>query len=258
VMLAIDVGNSNIKLGLYRDSQWIGRWQIRTIRNMTADEYGVSFENLLGHAGIDVASLGTIVMSSVVPPVTGSLRQMFSELARLEPIVVGPGIKTGIRIRTDNPAEVGTDLVVGAIAAYERYQTNCIVVGFGTALTFTAIADPGDLVGVAIAPGLNYAAEALFQHTAQLRLVDLEVPRTAIGKNTVHSMQSGILFGYAGMTESIIRRFRAELPGPPEVIATGGQAEIIARLTDCFTDIDPWLNLEGLRIVAERNGESGS
>jgi type III pantothenate kinase len=162
-------------------------------------------------------------------------------------------VKTGIRIRTDNPTEVGSDLVIGAIAAYERYRTNCIVVGFGTALTFTAVADPGDLIGVAIAPGLNYAAEALFEHTAQLRLVDLEVPTTAIGKNTVHAIQSGILFGYAGMAESMIRRFRSELPGPPEVIATGGQAEIIARLTDFFTDTDPWLNLEGLRLVAERN-----
>lgn len=178
---------------------------------------------------------------------------MLRRLAGAEPLTVAPGIKTGIRIRTDNPTEVGSDLVVGAVAAYERFKTNCIVVGFGTALTFTAVADPGDLLGVAIAPGLKYAAESLTTHTAQLRLVDLQVPAAAIGKNTVHSIQSGILFGYAGMVESIIRRFRSELPGPPEIVATGGQAEIIAPLTDCFTEIDPWLNLEGLRLVSERN-----
>jgi type III pantothenate kinase len=189
----------------------------------------------------------------VVPPVTGSLRQMFGSLAPAEPLVVAPGVKTGIRIRTDNPSEVGSDLVIGAVAAYDRYKTNCIVVGFGTALTFTAVADPGDLLGVAIAPGLKYAVEALFEHTALLKLVDLEVPESAIGKNTVHSIQSGVLYGYVGIVESIIKRFRAELPGPPEVIGTGGQAAVIAPLTDVFTEIDPWLNLEGLRIIWERN-----
>jgi len=178
---------------------------------------------------------------------------MFRSTGTTDPLIVAPGIKTGIRIRTDNPAEVGSDLVVGAVAAYERYRSNCIVVGFGTALTFTAVADPGDLLGVAIAPGLTYAAEALFEHTAQLRLVDLDVPTAAIGKNTVHSIQSGIVFGYVGMVESIIRRFMEELPGPPEVVATGGQAEFLAPLTEVFTEIDPWLNLEGLRLVWERN-----
>ena len=220
---------------------------------MTADEYGVSFENLLGQAGTRISEIDHAAMSSVVPPVTGSLREMFRLLSADEPLVVAPGIKTGIRIRTDNPTEVGADLVTGAVAAYERYETNCIVVGFGTALSFTAVADPGDILGAAIAPGLKYAAEALFEHTAQLRLVDLEIPETAIGKNTVHSIQSGILFGYAGMVESIVQRFRAELPGPAEIIGTGGQAEIIAPLTDYFTEIDPWLNLEGLRIISERN-----
>lgn len=253
MMLAIDVGNSNIKVGLFGSGEWKGKWQIRTIRDMTADEYGLVFQSLLNQADVQLSAIASTVMSSVVPPVTGSLRKMFQRLAGAEPLTVAPGIKTGIRIRTDNPTEVGSDLVVGAVAAYERFKTNCIVVGFGTALTFTAVADPGDLLGVAIAPGLKYAAESLTTHTAQLRLVDLQVPAAAIGKNTVHSIQSGILFGYAGMVESIIRRFRSELPGPPEIVATGGQAEIIAPLTDCFTEIDPWLNLEGLRLVSERN-----
>lgn len=253
MLLAIDVGNTNIKIGLLHAEIWKGRWTIRTVRNMTADEYGVSFQNLLSLADVRLNELEHVIMSSVVPPVTGSLRQMLRSLSRAEPLVVAPGIKTGIRIRTDNPTEVGSDLVIGAVAAYDRYKTNCIVVGFGTALSFSAIADPGDFLGVAIAPGLKYAAEALFERTAQLRLVDLEVPQTAIGKNTVHAIQSGILFGYVGMVEGIINRFRSELPGPPEVIATGGQAEIIAPLTDCFTEIDPWLNLEGLRLISELN-----
>ena len=253
MLLAIDVGNSNIKLGLHDDGVWKGRWNMRTIMNMTADEFGVATRGLLSEGGVRLSQVDQVVMSSVVPPVTRSLRDMFRALSPAEPLVVAPGVRTGIRIRTDNPAEVGSDLVVGAVAAYERFKNNCIVVGFGTALTFTAIADPGDLLGVAIAPGLKYAAEALFEHTAQLRLVDLDVPGTAIGKNTVHSMQSGIVFGYVGLVESMIRRFMAELPGPPDVIATGGQAEIIAPLTDSFTEIDPWLNLEGLRLVWQRN-----
>jgi len=253
MLLAIDVGNTNIKIGLCIDGNWLYRWQVRTQINATADEYGIVMRNLLSQSSIDPAEVAIIIISSVVPPATGSLERMIVSLFGKTPLIVKPGIKSGIRIRTDNPAEVGSDLVCGAVAAYEKFKSGCIVVGFGTALTFTAVAEPGDLLGVAIAPGLNYASEALFEHTAQLRLIDLTVPETAIGKNTVHSMQSGILFGYVGIVESIIRRFRAEIPGPAEVIGTGGQAEIIAPLTDAFTEIDPWLNLEGLRIIAERN-----
>jgi type III pantothenate kinase len=253
MLLAVDVGNSNIKIGLWDAGRWSDRWQIRTQRGMTADEYGVVFRGLLSGTGGVLEQFGRIVVSSVVPPVTESLREMFRTLGETDPLIVAPGVKTGIRIRTDNPAEVGSDLVVGAVAAFERYHTNCIVAAFGTALTFTAVADPGDLLGVAIAPGLGYAAEALFEHTAQLRLVELAPPDRAIGKNTAESMQSGIIFGYVGMVEGLIARLRSELPGPAEAIATGGQARIVAPLTDCFTEIDPWLNLEGLRIVAERN-----
>ncbi len=253
MLMAIDVGNSNIKIGLCRDKTWIHRWQVHTQKNSTADEYGVMMSNLLSLSDISPDEVGFTIISSVVPPVTGGLRTMIINLFEKEPLVVAPGVKSGIRIRTDNPAEVGADLVAGAAAAYEKYRSGCVVVGFGTALTFTAVAEPGDLLGVAIAPGLNYAAEALFEHTSQLRLVDLTVPGSAIGKNTVQSIQSGILFGYVGMVESIIKRFRSEMPGPVEVIGTGGQAEIIAPLTDVFTEIDPWLNLEGLRLIAERN-----
>lgn len=253
MILAIDVGNTNIKIGFYLNDTWLHRWQVRTQRNRTTDEYGIIMRSLLSQTDIEPGDVAIPIVSSVVPPVTSNLKEMLVSMFDRPPLIVQPGVKTGIRIRTDNPSEVGSDLVAGAVAAYERYNTGCIIVGFGTALSFTAVAEPGDLLGVAIAPGLNYASEALFQHTAQLRLVDLSLPDTAIGKNTQHSIQSGILFGYAGMVESIIKRFRSEMPGPAEVIGTGGQAEIIAPLTDVFTEIDPWLNLDGLRIIADRN-----
>jgi type III pantothenate kinase len=162
-------------------------------------------------------------------------------------------VRTGIRIRTENPTEVGADLVANAVAAYARFQGNCIVVDFGTALTFTAVAVPGDLLGVAIAPGLNSAAAALSSNTAQLPRVRLIPPPTAIGRNTVHSIQSGVVFGYIGLVEALIGRMRAELGGDAQAVATGGLARTIAPLTDQFAAIEPWLTLDGLRIIAERN-----
>jgi len=162
-------------------------------------------------------------------------------------------VRTGLRIRTDNPTEVGADLVANAVAAYARFQSSCIVVDFGTALTFTAVAEPGDLLGVAIAPGLNSAAGALSRDTAQLPRVQLAPPPTAIGRNTTHSIQSGLVFGYVGLVEALIGRMRQELGGRAHAVATGGLAPIIAPLTDQFAEIDPWLTLEGLRIIAERN-----
>jgi type III pantothenate kinase len=170
-----------------------------------------------------------------------------------EPLVIGPGVRTGLRIRTDNPAEVGADLVANAVAAYARFQGPCIAVDFGTALSFTAVAAEGDLVGVALAPGLNAAASALSSNTAQLPRVQLVPPPAAIGRNTVHSIQSGLVFGYIGLVEALIVRMRAELGGSAQAIATGGQSRIIAPHTDQFAAVDPWLTLDGLRIIAERN-----
>jgi len=170
-----------------------------------------------------------------------------------EPLVVGPGVRTGLRIRTDNPAEVGADLVANAVAAYDRFRGNCIVVDFGTATTFTAVAEPGDLLGVAIAPGLNLTASALSLGTAQLPRVQLAPPPAAIGRNTVHSMQAGLVFGYVGLVEAIVGRMREELGGSAQVVATGGLVRVIAPLTDQFTAVEPLLTLEGLRLIAERN-----
>jgi type III pantothenate kinase len=254
MLLAIDIGNTNIAFGIHQQNRWRTHWRIRTVPDKMPDEYAVLFRDLLRDEDLVLRDIDRVVLSSVVPPLTGTFTQMLAQQTDQEPIVVGPGVRTGLRIRTDNPGEVGADLVANGVAAYARFQSNCIVVDFGTALTFTAVAEPGDLLGVAIAPGLNSAAAALSSNTAQLPSVRLIPPPTAIGRNTVHSVQSGVVFGYIGLVEALIKRMRAELGGRAEAIATGGLARVIAPLTDQFTAIEPWLTLDGLRIIAERNG----
>lgn len=253
MLLAIDVGNTNIAFGTYDSGRWTNRWRIRTVPDKMPDEYGVLFRDLIRDGSWQMSDIHRAVLGSVVPPLTGALPEMLKRQTGCDPLVVGPGVRTGLRIRTDNPAEVGADLVANAVAAYARFQSNCIVVDFGTALTFTAVAEPGDLLGVAIAPGLNSAAGALFRNTAQLPHVHLVPPPAAIGRNTTHSIQSGLVFGYIGLVEALIGRMRQELGDEAQVIATGGLAQVIAPLTDQFTEVDPWLTLEGLRIIAERN-----
>jgi len=253
MLLAIDIGNTNIAFGLHERGTWTHHWRIRTVRDKMPDEYGVLLRSLMHDKGLMMADVRRVVVSSVVPPLTGVFAELLEREMGRQPLIVGRGARTGIRIRTENPAEVGADLVANAVAAYERFKENCIAVDFGTALTFTAVAAPGDLMGVAIAPGLNTAVRALFGNTAQLPLIQLEAPPAAIGRNTTHSIQSGIVFGYVGLVEALIRRMRAELGGHARAIATGGLAHIVAPLSDEFEAIDPWLTLEGLRLIAERN-----
>jgi type III pantothenate kinase len=253
MLLAIDIGNTNIAFGIYLNGDWGAHWRIRTVPDQMPDEYAVLFRELFRDAGMHLEEVNQAVMSSVVPPVTDALTRMLEQHMTKPPIVVGPGVRTGIRIRTDNPSEVGADLVANAVAAYARYKQNCIVVDFGTALTFTAVASPGDLLGVAIAPGLNAAASALSRNTAQLPRVQLAPPPTAIGRNTVHSIQSGVVFGYIGLVETLITRMRREMDGQALAVATGGLARVIAPLSTEFTAIEPWLTLDGLRIIADRN-----
>ncbi len=253
MLLAINIGNSNTSFGVYAEGAWKDRRRIRTEPNRTADEHAVLFRGLLAASGTDPAAIRRTVIASVVPQLTAAVSAMVEELTGGKPLVIGPGIKTGIRIRTDNPAEVGADLVVNAVAGYARSHSSCIIVDFGTALTFTAVAEPGDLVGVAIAPGLSYAVEALAEHTAQLPVVRLDVPPVAAGKNSTHSIQSGVVFGYAGLVDALIDRITRELPAPVNVLATGGQFKVIAPLTSKFSETDPWLTLDGLRLVAEKN-----
>ncbi len=253
MLLAINIGNSSTAFGVYAEGGWKDRRRIRTEPSRTADEHAVLFRSLLSVSGTDPGAIGKTVIASVVPQLTTAVAAMVEELTGGRPLVIGPGVKTGIRIRTDNPSEVGADLVSNAVAGYAKCRSSCIIVDFGTALTFTAVAEPGDLVGVAIAPGLAYATEALAEHTAQLPVVRLEAPATAIGRNTVHSIQSGVVFGYGGLVDALIDRISRELPAPVRVLATGGQFRVIAPLTDRFSETDPWLTLDGLRIIAERN-----
>jgi len=263
MLLAIDVGNTNIAFGLYdprvpapperTGNHWAHHWRIRTVPDKMPDEYAVLFRSLLRDQGLSLEDVTRVVLSSVVPALTTTLSEMFERQTPAELLTVGPGVRTGLRIRTDNPAQVGADLVANAVAAHARFQGNCIVVDFGTALTFTAVAKNGDLLGVAIAPGLRAAAGALASNTAQLPRVRLTPPPAAIGRNTVHSIQSGVVFGYIGLVEALIRRMRTELGGDALAIATGGLARVIAPLSQEFASIEPWLTLDGLRLIAERN-----
>ncbi len=253
MLLAVDVGNTNIALGLHDSQGWINHWRISTVLSKMPDEYGVLLRDLLREAGVDRGAITQSIVSSVVPGLTGKIREMLRQMTGFTPLILGPGIKTGLKIRIDNPAELGSDIVCNAVAAYHRFQGSCIVVDFGTALTFTAIREPGEILGVAIAPGLNAAAAALSEHTAQLPQVWLEPPQKAIGTNTIKSIQSGVVWGYTGLVESLIDRMKREMDCPAAVIGTGGRASVIEPLTDRFTLVEPWLILEGLRLIAGKN-----
>jgi type III pantothenate kinase len=253
MLLAIDVGNTNIVFGVHDGDSWVSHWRIATVHSKMPDEYGVLFRDMLRDEGIEKKGLHKAIISSVVPVLTGKIQEMVSSLLGKPPLIVGPGIKTGLKIRIGNPAELGTDIVCNCVAAYEKVQDSCLVVDFGTALTFTAVSSDGEIRGVALAPGLQSAAGALSHNTAQLPQVWLEAPEKAIGTNTTASIQSGVIFGYTGLVEHLIKRMSDELGGVKAVIGTGGLSNVIAPLTDRFTFLEPWLILEGLRLIAEKN-----
>lgn len=252
-LLAINVGNSNTALGVWDGKSWVGQWRVRTVTARMPDDYLLLFEGLLGRIGLSVERLKRSVIASVVPQMTDRLVSMIRDAGGGAPLVVAPGLDLGIRVAIDNPAEIGADLVANAVAAYARFQSSCVAVDFGTALSMTAVAEGGVLRGVAIAPGLNQAVRALAHGTAQLSAVPLAAPPAAIGTNTVHSIQSGIVFGYVGMVEHLVARMRRELPGQTRVVATGGQASVVTQHAGCFEAVDPWLTLDGLRRIGERN-----
>lgn len=255
MLLAIDVGNTETVVGVFRDEELGSRWRIHTSPERTADELALLFGGFLSQAGLDFdRNVTGVVLSSVVPRATQSLREMVSRYFRFEPVVVEPGVKTGLPVLTDNPREVGADRIVNALAAFTKYGGPAIVVDFGTATTFDVVSENGELLGAAIAPGLQLSAQALFEHAARLPLVELVAPRSAVGKNTVESMQSGIVFGYAALVDGMVERIAKDL-SDPVVVATGGLAPVVIGECTTVDKHDPWLTLEGLRLVFEKNTE---
>jgi type III pantothenate kinase len=253
MLLAIDIGNTNITLGLYEGKTAGPRWRLATAHERMPDEYGIQMINLIQHAGIDSRGIHAIAIASVVPPLTGTFEQACSKYFGVTPLLVDAGIKTGVRVKYEDPKQVGADRVVDAVATHKLYGGPACIVDFGTATTFDAISAEGDYLGGAIAPGIGIASDALFHRAAKLPRVDLHRPPSPIGRNTVHSLQSGLLFGYVGLVEGMVARFRAELGPQMKVIATGGLAEVIARETDVIQIVAPWLTLDGLRIIYELN-----
>jgi type III pantothenate kinase len=285
MLLALDVGNTNTVLGLYRldedpagpavavhpltadapgftpaisnhagvDPSLAAHWRVTTHRAQTSDEYGVLFVNLFNMHGISVDQVKHIIISSVVPPVESTLRRVCEKYFHLQPLFVEPGIKTGMPVLVDNPTELGADRLVNAIAAFERYGGPCIVVDFGTATTFDVISAKGEYLGGAISPGLGISADALFARAARLGRVDIKRPAKVIGTNTVTHLQSGLYYGYIGLVDGILERMTAELGAQPKVISTGGLARQISADSRFIAQIDDMLTLDGLRILFERN-----
>jgi type III pantothenate kinase len=253
MLLTIDIGNTNLTLGIYQGQDAGPRWRLATVHDRMPDEYGLQFIGLLAHAGFSPDEITGICLASVVPPLTGKVVDACRQYLGQEPLVVDTGVRTGVRIRYEDPKAVGADRIVDAAAVQKLYGGPACVVDFGTATTFDAISSSGDYLGGAIAPGIGIAAEALFLRTAKLPRVDLQRPPAAIGRNTVHAMQSGLLFGYVALVEGMVARFRSELGPGMKVIATGGLAEIIGRETSVIQISAPWLTLDGLRIVWELN-----
>ena len=253
MLLVIDVGNTNTVLGVYDGDVLVDQWRMRTEREKTSDEWGILFRDLFLFDKIEFRDFEGVIISSVVPPVLDMLETMADKYFHVKPLIVGPGIVTGMPILYDNPAEVGADRIVNAVAAYERYKRCLIVVDFGTATTFDYVSARGEYLGGAIAPGIGISAEALFIRTSKLPRVEIVRPKRVIGKNTVQSMQSGIFYGYVGLVDEIVRRMKKEMKSNPKVVATGGLAGLMEGESETIEETNEFLTLEGLRIIYGRN-----
>jgi type III pantothenate kinase len=253
MLLVIDVGNTNTVVGLYDGDKLLHDWRIRTVIDHTVDEYGALILGLLKNCRVNAKSVQSIIISCVVPPMLNILEPLCQKYFGIEPLIVGPGMKTGMPIFYDNPREVGADRIVNAVAAYEKYRREMIIVDFGTATTFDYISPKGEYMGGCIAPGIMISSEALFEKAAKLPRVELCKPQSAITKDTVSGMQAGIMYGYAGLVDGIVERMKSEIGAEAFVVATGGLANVIAREAKQIDVVDERLTLEGLRIIFQRN-----
>ena len=253
MLLAVDIGNTTITLGLYDGETPGPRWRLETVRSRLPDEYGLTLLALLANAGLSKGDVSAAALSSVVPPLTGTWVEVFRRTLGVEPLVVETGVRTGVRVLYDDPKQVGADRIVNAAAVKSLWGGPACIVDFGTGTTFDALSARGEYLGGAIAPGIGIAAEALHARAAKLPRVDLVRPPFAIGRNTEHALQSGLVFGYVGLVEGMVARFRAELGPETKVIATGGYGELIARETQVLGVVAPWLTLDGLRIIHALN-----
>jgi type III pantothenate kinase len=253
MLLVIDIGNTNTVLGVYEDVRLIGHWRLETKPSQTADEYGILVRNLFALANLEFSRIRDIVIASVVPPLNSVLEQMSLQYFKLQPLFIEPGVRTGMPVLYDSPADVGADRIVNAVAAYEKFGGPCIVVDFGTATTFDAISAKGEYLGGVITPGPGISAEALFSRTARLPRVEIRAPQKIIGTSTVGSIQSGLYYGYIGLVDGILARMIKELGPKTTIVATGGHASLIGRGTERIQHIAPDLTLEGLRLIHEKD-----
>ena len=253
MLLVVDVGNTNTVLGLFDGAELVHDWRIRTVVDHTVDEYGMLIYNLYKTSRISSRKIRDIIISCVVPPMLNILEPLCRKYFSLKPLIVGPGVKTGMPIFYDNPKEVGADRIVNAVAGYEKYKQDLIIVDFGTATTFDYVSARGEYMGGCITPGIMISSEALFERAAKLPRVELSKPRSIVAKDTVSSMQAGIMYGYAGLVDGICERMKAEVKSNPLVVATGGLAKIVAPETRNINVVDDMLTLEGLRIIYLRN-----
>ncbi|WP_175578100.1 type III pantothenate kinase [Indiicoccus explosivorum] len=257
MILVLDAGNTNIMLGVYNGDRLAHYWRIGTDRKKTEDEFAMQVKQLLDHADLMLEDIRGIIISSVVPPIMFTLEQMCEKYFHIKPLVVGPGVKTGLNITYENPREVGADRIVNAVAAIHEYGSPLVIVDFGTATTYCFIDEKGRYIGGAIAPGINISTEALYLQASKLPRIEIAKPGSIIGKNTVSAMQAGIVFGYVGQAEGIIGRMKAQSNKEPKVVATGGLAKLIAGESEMIDIVDPYLTLKGLYLIYKRNETQG-